>query len=156
MGRFTRYTAQPDQSYDPRVTDLRSPFNVPAATGPQAVQPGDVVTGVDAMGNPQFKRAAQWVNRNIANTFPLTVIGSSAASVRLLPANPKRTGVLIQNKDAASTINYSFGNAADVNSLQLGPGAAVLLDFTTPATELYFFNANAANVIVAVMEMARV
>jgi hypothetical protein len=154
LGKLTRYRPLPDQPYDPRVTDLSKPFNVPAATGPQAIQ-------TDAAGNPigpaGFGLAGnakdQWRNRTISNTFPISLLAGVA--IRVLPANPRRTGLLIQNKDAAATLFFAFGNIADINGLQIAAGGGILYDFSTPATELYLFCA-AANIQATVQEMSRV
>src|SRR5579859_7912811 len=154
MGEYTRYTPLPDQSYDPRVTDLRKPFNVPASTGPNQIAVGDTGT-TDAMGVPAaVQRAGQWVNRNVANTTPITVVNN--ALVRVLPANPKRTGCVIQNLDAVQTLFFAWGNAANAQSAQIGAGGYVLFDFTTPGTELYLFTTGGANIQAVVIEMARV
>ena len=154
MGAKTRYRPQPDSGYDVRVTDLSAtPFNATgASSGPQAVQPGDTVIGTDAAGNPIIKRGGQWVNKNVANTTPFLL--TAGISVRVLPANPKRTGILLCNKDAANVLNYSWGNDAGLLGHALGPGATLLLDFTTPSSELYVISGT-ANMQISVGEMVR-
>jgi hypothetical protein len=145
MGQKTRYTPLPDQAYDPRITDLSKPFNVPAATGPQAIASIDPTTGLATT-------QGGWVNRNVTNTIPVQLV--ALATVRILPTNPKRTGVLIQNLDATATLNFSFSNDLQGNGAQVGAGGSVLLDFTTPPDTLYLFCAT-ANIRALVMEFSR-
>lgn len=141
MGQDTRYTALPDQAYDPRVTNLDKPFNVPAATGPQAVDP---VTGESKHGT--------WRNRNVTQTIPIGLI--AGASQRVLVNNPRRTGVIIQNKDTVQQLNYSWANDLQLFGLQIGPGGSVLLDFTCPSDALYLF-CGGANIQACVAEISR-
>lgn len=51
----------------------------------------------------------EWVNNFTATNFPF-VIGTT--SEQIIPSNPLRSYVLIQNKDAASDMFVNFGNAA--------------------------------------------
>lgn len=137
MGKLTRYRALPDQSYDPRVTDLSKPFNVPASTGPQTVT-------IDPNTGAQVTQGG-WINRNVTNTIPVRLVGIiagiSSGSVRILPNNPKRTGLLIQNLDAVNALNFSFANDLAGNGAQIGAGGSILLDFTTAPDALYLFSA---------------
>lgn len=162
MGRPTKYTPLPDQAYDPRVTDLSQPLNVPASTGPQAIYPfadpktGLPTTGSDiAAGIPPGSRAGAggWINRNVTNTIPYTILAGQ--STRALPVNYKRTGVIIQNLDATATLNYSFANDLQNFGGQIGPGGSVLLDFTCPPDTLYLFVGGAANIQALVVEFSR-
>jgi hypothetical protein len=73
--------------------------------------------------------------------------------VRVLPANPRRTGLILQNKDPTAVLYFSFGVAADTNSPFLNPGQFMLLDFTTPASELYLFAT--ANIVASATDMTR-
>lgn len=141
MGQKTRYTPLPDQAYDPRVTDLSKPLNVPAATGPQAVDPA---TGQPIAGN--------WRNRNVTQTIPVQLV--AGVSLRVLVNNQRRTGLVIQNLDAAASLNYSFGNDIAAFGKTIAPGGADLYDFTTPSDALYLFCV-AANIRVLVMEISR-
>ena len=135
MGKLTRYKPLPDQAYDPRITDMDHPFNVPAATGPQTVGGSD-----------------GWTNRNISNLTPFQLV--AGVGVRALAANPRRTGIIIQNKDPTATLFANFNIAADINSLSFPPGAVLLLDFTTVPGELYLF-CPSANIQAAVVEISR-
>src|SRR5208282_3213588 len=154
MGAKTRYRPQPDSGYDVRVTDLSTvPFNASnPGTGPGA---GGVQVGTDALGNPIMKRTGQWVNRNVSNTTPILLPALMINSVRQLPANPLRTGLLIQNKDPTVTIQVSFGNDAGSLGQNIGPGASQLFDFTTPGDSVYLFNGNAAAVQMVITEIVR-
>jgi hypothetical protein len=151
VGKKTHYKPLPDQAYDPRVTDLSKPLNVPGTTGPQANYPyqdpgtGQIVTNA---GN-----GSGWVNRNVTNTIPFSLI--SGKSTRALPVNYKRTGVIIQNLDATQALNYSFANDLQGFGAQIGAGGAVLLDFTTPPDTLYLFTGGLANIQALVMEFSR-
>jgi len=148
MGKLTRYRALPDQSYDPRVTDLRRPFNVPAGSGPQAGYI-DPATGMSANGATAY---SGWTNKNVTNMIPFLLV--AGVSIRALPNNPKRCGLEILNKDAATTLNYSFSNDLQLLGLAIGPGGAALYDFTTPPDALYLI-AGATNVQCVVLEISR-
>ena len=52
---------------------------------------------------------ASWVNRNRQINTPFIV---GAASAMILPANPLRTYLLIQNKNAVSNMFVNFGSEA--------------------------------------------
>jgi hypothetical protein len=145
MGQKTRYAPLPDQAYDPRVTDLSKPFNVPAATGPQAITSIDPATGLATT-------QGGWVNRNVTNTIPFQL--TAGVSTRALPYNPKRTGLLIQNDDTVNPLNFSFSNDLKGNGVSIGPGGAVLFDFTTPPDTLYLF-CGGANIACLVLEISR-
>jgi hypothetical protein len=141
MGQKTVYTPLPDQAYDPRVTDLSKPLNVPAATGPLAINPA---TGAPAAGN--------WKNRNVTQTIPVQL--TTGVSLRVLVNNYRRTGCIIQNRDAAATLQYSWGNDIQASGKSIAPGGADLYDFTTPSDALYLFCAS-ANIAVLIMEFSR-
>jgi hypothetical protein len=157
MGRLTRPRPQPDQAYDPRVTDLSRPLNIPGVTGPQAGIPWiDPSTGLTTSGaaiNPQGgPTSGGWINRNVSNTIPFNLV--AGVSVRALPYNQKRTGLIIQNKDAVNALNVSFANDLGANGMQISAGVTVLLDFTTPPDTVYLF-ANVANIQCIVIEYSR-
>lgn len=161
MGRLTKYRSIPDQSYDPRITDLSRPLNVPGATGPQSgipyVDPGTglatngglaaVAAGVLAPPSSQG-----WQNKNVTNQIPFLLV--AGISIRALAYNAKRCGLLIQNLDATNVINYSFSNDLQGLGFQIAAGGAVLLDFTTPPDTLYLFSGT-ANVQAMVAEISR-
>ena len=54
--------------------------------------------------------AARWVNRYTATNFPF-VIGTE--SEQIIPANPLRAYLLVQNKDAGSDMFLNFGQKAN-------------------------------------------
>jgi|SRR5271167_4969025 len=148
MGQRTRYTPLPDQAYDPRVTDLSKPFNVPAATGPQAALETDPTTG-----QPRVRKGGGgWQNNNVTQTIPVQL--TAGVSLRVLVNNPKRTGLVIQNNDAAAAMQYSFGNDIGAFGKSIAAGGADLYDFTTPSDALYIFCAT-ANIRVLVLEISR-
>lgn len=136
MGRRTMARWIPDQPGDPDVTRLDGAFRPPQSQ----VNPA---TGAPVDG---------YRNRNVANTTPIQLVGG-AASVRVLPANPRRTGLLIQNKDTTADLFIGFGNAADASSISVAAGGYILLDFTTPASEVYAFAV--ANVQAVFVDMSR-
>ena len=140
MGRYSPYRNLPDQAYDPRVTDLDKPLRAPKGPAP--------VVNPDGSTSP-----GGYVNRNRANTITLQIIGAQP-SVRVLPANSRRSGLLLQNKDSVNAVNFAFGNQADANAPQLAAQATLLLDFTTPQDELWLFS-SASNILVAIVEITR-
>jgi hypothetical protein len=141
MGRLTVYTALPDQAYDPRVTDLDNPVRPPKATDFK----------FDTAGNPIPGSQDTFRNRNRSNTTPIQLTLNQ--STRVLPANPRRTGLFIQNKDPVTTLNFSFGNDASALSPGIAPGGSALFYFTTPGDELYLFAT--ASIQAAIIEISR-
>lgn len=129
--RLTAYTALPDQSYDPRVTDLSAPL-VPKQS--------DTPTALDAFRN-----------RNTRSTYPVQLTGGQA--LRVLPANLRRTGLIIQNRDTANPLFVGWGNSADANSFSIAAGGSILEDFTCPNTEVYLFATT--NLLAVVIETTR-
>ena len=129
----------PLNSNDPAVTDLYAPLN-PTKT------PAQVAAAVAAGTADNYR------NRNVSNTTPVQLV-ANAASVRVLPQNPRRTGLLIQNKDPVSDLFIGFGQKATINSLSVAPGGYVLLDFTTPNSEVYAFAT--ANIQAVFVDMSR-
>ena len=62
-----------------------------------------------SMIDPDAGLIPEWVNRYKQSNFPF-VIG--VASEQIIPSNPLRVYVLIQNKNAASDMFINFGNDA--------------------------------------------
>lgn len=130
--RFTPPTRRlPDQSYDHRVTDLSRPL----------IPPSPATEGV----------LDSFVNRNLTATTPFQLQANQ--SIRALPRNPRRVGLLIQNADASVVGNYSFGNDLAGEGIQVQPGGAALFDFTTPPDEVYLFST--ANIRIIIVEITR-
>lgn len=157
MGRLTKYRALPDQPYDPRITNLARPLNVPAATGPQAgISYADPSTGDPTTGGAQLnsRRAAPqgWSNKNVTNVVPVTLF--AGISQRILAYNKKRSGLEIQNQDATATLNYSFSQDLQGFGLAIGPGGSALYDFTTPPDTVYVW-CGTANIQVCIIEISR-
>ena len=123
----------PDQSYDPRVTDLSQPL----------IPPGRDPNSGASLDN--FR------NRNIRNTSAIQL--QTGIALRVLGANLRRTGLIVQNKDAAANAFIAYGNAANGTSFQLAPGGSILEDFTCPSGELWAFSA--ANIQIVVIETSR-
>lgn len=73
---------------------------------------GDLPYGRDMpgpMNDPGAGLIPEWTNNFTATNFPF-VIGTT--SEQIIPANPLRAYVLIQNKNAASDMFVNFGNSA--------------------------------------------
>ena len=134
MARFAPYRPLPDQPYDARLTDLNNPLRPPR--------------GAPAKAQPDTFR-----NRTIANSTPITLVGN-AASIRVLPANFRRVGLLIQNRDTTSALFIGFGVVADANSFSVAAGQSILLDFTCPRSEIYAFATS--NLLSVFVDMTRV
>lgn len=120
----------PDSPYDVRLTDLSRPLKPPSFAA----------------------ELDQFTNRNGTSTINFQLVANT--SVRVLPRNPRRSGLLINNLDAAADLRYSFGNNLGPDGLLIVPRGAALFDFTTPPDELYLFST--ANISVIVMDMTRV
>lgn len=121
-----------DSPYDVRLTDLNNPI-IPRR--------GDAASGGDG-----------FQNRNVTFTMRVTLVGGNPG-VRVLPDNPRRVGLVIQNLDAVADLNWSFGNSQDAAGMILVPRSSFLFDFTTPRDGLYLFSA--ANITVSVMDITR-
>ena len=136
MGKLTRYQGIPDQGYDARVTDMSLPLRAPR---------GRI--------NPDTGRVPpQWRNLNVANTTPIQLV-TNAASIRVLPNNARRSGLLIQNKDTTADLFIGFGLQADLNAFLVPAKGSILLDFTCPNSEVYAFAI--ANIQCVFIEMTR-
>lgn len=120
----------PDNPSAVQITDLRRP-----------IVPPSMETSLD-----------NWQNRNSTVTTRVQLVAGQ--TLRLLPKNPRRSGLQIQNLDVAANLSYSFGNDLGAQGLVLTPNAMALYDFTTPADELYLFAA--VNLTCIVMEMTRI
>ncbi len=126
--RFSR--TLPDDSSDARLTDLSRPL----------------------LPTPQNFALDSFVNRNLTSTTPYVLVGLAPA-VRALPRNPRRVGLLIQNKDPGADLFYSLGNNLSGDGIIIPPRGSVLFDFTTPPDEVYLYSA--ANVYCLVVEIIR-
>lgn len=119
----------PDVASNPSVTDINRPL-IP----------------------PSFNAAADgYVNRNATSTLPIQLVANT--SLRILPRNPRRSGMQIQNLDPTTDLNYSLGNDLQGSGLLVVPRGTVLYDFTTPCDELYLFST--ANISVVILEITR-
>jgi hypothetical protein len=114
----TTYKALPWDITSAGITDTHHPLNPKPVTN---------------RPNPD-----QFRNRNGRATFPVQLIGL-APSVRVLGANPRRTGLIIQNKDAVTPLYVGYGTQANVNSFYVAPLGAILEDFTTPGDEIWLY-----------------
>ncbi len=135
----TDYQHMPDAGYDPRVTDLSHPLNMGR------------IAGAGLPGSGSGAAARRYYNKNVSTLTPVQLTAN--VSLRILPYNDRRSGLQIVNKDPAAPLNYSFGNDAGVNGLQLAAGGMALYDFTTPPDTLYLLAA--ADILVAILEISR-
>ena len=131
MARIPTFRKLPDQSFDHRVTDLSRPLKPISPTTEGVLD--------------------TFQNRNMTTTTPYQLIANQ--SIRALPRNPRRVGLLIQNLDATAIGNYSLGNDLADLGLQIAAGGAVLFDFTCPPDEVYLFST--ANIRMMVVDITR-
>lgn len=131
MARIPTFRKLPDQSFDYRVTDLTRPLKPTAATTEGVLD--------------------TFQNRNMTTTTPFQLVANQ--SIRALPRNPRRVGLLVQNLDASAIGNFSLGNDLAGNGLQLAPGGSALFDFTCPPDEVYLFST--ANIRMMVVDVTR-
>jgi hypothetical protein len=76
--------------------------------------------------NPGSMFVTDWVNRNTLSLFPFT-IGLTAR--RILPANPLRTYLIMQNKAAIGNIFINFGqNPTAFASILIEPGGNIVFE----------------------------
>jgi len=65
--------------------------------------------------------SSEWQNRYTQNNIPFTLEVADLSEL-IIPANPLRVYVLVQNKDAAADIFINFGNdATDYNGIIIIP-----------------------------------
>jgi hypothetical protein len=145
--RPTRYRALPDSAYDSRVTDLSAPLNAPPGAGAFSPGTGNIAPGDAA----SVENRRSYFNRNVTNTLSVQLAANK--SLRLLPFNDRRSGLIVQNKDATAGLNYSFSNDLGFAGLLIAAGGSILLDFTTPPDTLYLIST--ANILVVVVEITR-
>lgn len=75
--------------------------------------------------DPGTAFVTDWVNRNTLSLFPFT-IGTTAR--RILPANPLRTYLIVQNK-SGGTIFVNFGqNPTQFTSIQIAAGGNYIFE----------------------------
>lgn len=74
-------------------------------------------------------------------TTPLPFNLVAGQPLQLAPFNPRRTGLLLQNRDPAAALFYNFGSPANVftGALPGGLGATLLLDYTCPCDAIWVF-----------------
>lgn len=76
--------------------------------------------------NPGAMVVTDWLNRNTLSLFPF-VIGVTAE--RILPANPLRTYLLLQNKAAVGNLFINFGqNPTLFSSVVIVPGGNIIFE----------------------------
>ncbi len=76
--------------------------------------------------DPGSMFVTDWINRNTLSLFPFT-IGLTAQ--RILPANPLRTYLLMQNKGAVGNIFINFGqNPTAFASILIEPGGNIIFE----------------------------
>lgn len=76
--------------------------------------------------DPGAMVVTDWINRNTLSLFPFT-IGTSAE--RILPSNPLRTYLLIQNKAAVGNLFLNFGqNPTAFSSVVIVPGGNIIFE----------------------------
>ena len=76
--------------------------------------------------DPGSMFVTDWVNRNTLSLFPFTI---GIAANRILPANPLRTYLIIQNKAAIGNIFVNFGqNPTAFASVQIVAGGNYIFE----------------------------
>ncbi len=73
---------------------------------------GELPSDRDLVGpliDPSSLSVPEWINTQTATNFPFTV---GVVSQQIIPANPLRVYVIIQNKDSADDMFINFGNDA--------------------------------------------
>ena len=78
--------------------------------------------------NPGSMFMTDWINRNTLSLFPFTI---GLAALRILPANPLRTYLLLQNKQAAGLgdLLINFGqNPTTFASVVIVPGGHLIFE----------------------------
>jgi hypothetical protein len=58
---------------------------------------------------------------------------------KLFNDNPNRKGLMLENLDPVTNLNFSFGIQADATAFQLVPNGVVLLDFVCPTDSVWLF-----------------
>ena len=93
----------------------------------------------------------QYTNYNTSFVAPF-VTGRTSSQV--LPTNPLRTFLLIQNLSAASNLYFNLGSGAGVNSgVLLSAGQGIVFDNTSPSDSINVYYDNATPQQGVVLEM---
>lgn len=113
MSKLTRYRAY-DSPSDARITDLSNPL-IPR------VRRSSILT---------FPRSR-------FNTTPIQLVAN--VDTKVLPMNPLRSVLIIQNKDAAAQLFVGLGNSLGINGIQIQPLGSMFLDYECPDSDIYLF-----------------
>lgn len=116
MSRPPRYTQPPIVSGRTRHPGHRS-YDVAPVLDPGGGETARVLR--EAPAAPPTRRDI-WTNRYTAASFPFTV--DDGENKRVLPANPRRTYLLVQNKDGTNVMFIDFGKNPTPQSVQITAG----------------------------------
>lgn len=128
--------------------DDRNTFNAPAYDETDVFNgaTGGTDTGfsIQAAMSSQPVGLPPMVQKNL-NSFAVYpfAIGSADGSRTILPYNPKRTILIAQNNSTTDILYLNFSSDANLTSLQLAVGVAVILDYTCPNNSISVFFNNA-------------
>lgn len=98
-----------------------------------------------AVGNMP-EGATPYVSSAVFTPFPFTIgTASNPVSPIIIPKNPSRAALLVQNLSGVTNLLINFGAPANLNlGFIIVPGGAALFDQFTPTNDIYAFFNNAA------------
>jgi hypothetical protein len=140
-------------AYDVEWTGLQEVFNDYPPPPPTVVLPTNATPDqvAAATASNQASAAAQSRGSNGRHSVTVAIAGQSVSGTAILPSNPKRVSLILQNNSTATTsgdvapvlwfnfntqaqVNYSIGLAPGTNGL---PGDGLVLDQNVSADSLY-------------------
>lgn len=133
----------------PNVPRFYSDGMVLGAGGPG----GGVVTRIDPVTGATITTPAAPKYKNENRSF-ITSFSIANNSTQILPDNPRRTLLLIQNLDATANLYFNLGSGASVfNGVRLEAGEGYVFDVACPADSLFVFFDSASNSSGIVLEV---
>ena len=135
--------------------------NIPAAQTPPAPEGGfflgsQQMRSID-LSNPYFSKGripAQYAPGNAPiNAQPANITGSTSqiqitnVSTLLLPADPNRKWLFMQNNDAIGVVTIAFGIQAAINlgAVLRANGGGIVIDYNCPTSAIYGIGTIASN-----------
>lgn len=113
---------------------------------PSGYRDGDVFNAAtaNALQARQYAPEQPFVaNTQHAATYPFQ-IGTVQGSQSILPANSRRSLLLVQNQSTATNLFFNFAQDAGLNQgILLAPGVAVFFDYICPSDSVSVFFNNA-------------
>ena len=115
----------PDNERNESIARMRALRNSPLVELPASIGEERSIHGKRIL-DPGSMFVTDWINRNTLSLFPFTI---GIVAERILPANPLRTYLLLQNKAAVGNLFINFGqNPTAFASVIIVPGGNIIFE----------------------------